>query len=137
MFEKVRYRPGRYQVLTGEQEILLKQTLAYVFKYFGYDIDIDPEDLKYKECFIASTSTTQLDESQLAPISLANMITKASTSGKSTTSSKRRGFFRKHIEEDSPPHDSRRMLQIQTQSSQERYYPVITPSQKFYEVFGH
>lgn len=139
--QSVKYRPGRYQVLTAEQEIVLKQTWAYILKYLGYEINIDDEDLKYKECFIASTTTEIRDVSQLAPLPLTSVMTKVSQNSKVSTK-KRGGLFRgkKQVEVtsvDSPSPDSRRMRQIQTQSSQERYYPVATPSQQFYDLYGH
>ncbi|RLV89954.1 Phosphatidylinositol transfer protein CSR1 [Spathaspora sp. JA1] len=145
-----KYRPSRIQTLTAEQEIILKQVWAYIFKYLGYPLDISNSDITYKESFIASTSTQHFDDSQtIAPLVRVN--TRASVTSKNTTTSNRRSLWSgntKKGKEDnkstmggnagsSLPYDSKRMVQIQTQSSLERYVPVDVASDEFYYILAH
>ncbi|EGW32214.1 uncharacterized protein SPAPADRAFT_50787 [Spathaspora passalidarum NRRL Y-27907] len=149
-----KYRPARIQTLTADQEIVLKQVWAYFFKYFGYPLDIDKSDLPFKECFIASTSTQHFDESHtLHPLIYVPTRTAASITSRKTTGStrSRRSMFsgrrrRKSesfsVEGVKPPrsrlpHNSKRMVQIQTQSSFERYVPVDVASDEFYYTYAH
>lgn len=53
--KQVIYRPGRIQAQNAEQEILFKQFWAYLLRYFGYYLEIDNQDLRYKQSFIASS----------------------------------------------------------------------------------
>ncbi|KAG7666391.1 uncharacterized protein J8A68_000065, partial [[Candida] subhashii] len=142
--EKVIYRPGRIQTLTAEQEIILKRTWAYIMKYTGYHLDIDNEDLPYNECFVASTSTQRYGYSNSGPIPLRRTASRTSfTSSKAaqSTMSRRRSLFGSKREtpttNEGPRPDSRRLRQIQTQSSKERYYPIEIPSQVVYDIYGH
>ncbi|ODV77340.1 CRAL/TRIO domain-containing protein [Suhomyces tanzawaensis NRRL Y-17324] len=148
--EPVNWRPGRIQSLTGEQEVTLKQTWAYLLKYWGYDVAIADEDLAFKECFIASLSTSARDGSEngagtngLARTTTRGSINSAHTNKTSTStllSKKRRGLFGGSKKAPAavvaaPPPDSKRMKQIQTSSSFERYSRVEEPSEKVYAAF--
>lgn len=150
--ENVKYRLQRIQTLNGDQEITLKQVWAYFLKYYGYPIDISDQDLAYKQCFIASTSTANFDESLAIPtLGLTKTNTRGSiNSSTSTTSKKRRGLFGSKKSSASamnssvsnqltgtPPSNSKRMLQIQSQSSSERYTPVDRPGELFYAIYAH
>lgn len=149
----VKYRLQRIQTLNGDQEIILKQVWAYMLKNFGYPVDINSQDLPYKQCYVASTSTANFDESQaITTAGLAKTNTRGSiNSSKSSASKKKLGLFGSKkssnasvsnaggagAAKDSPPANSKRMHQIQTQSSQERYQPVDVPSEVYYAIYAH
>ncbi|KAI5905688.1 Phosphatidylinositol transfer protein CSR1 [Candida parapsilosis] len=149
----VKYRLQRIQTLNGEQEVILKQVWAYLLKGFGYPVDINSQDLPYKQCYVASTSTANFDESQaIATVGLAKTNTRGSiNSSKSSASKKKLGLFGSKkssnasvsnaggagASKDSPPANSKRMHQIQTRSSQERYHPVDIPSETYYAIYAH
>ncbi|KAL6450024.1 CSR1 Phosphatidylinositol transfer protein CSR1 [Candida maltosa Xu316] len=149
--DNVKYRLQRIQTLNGEQEIVLKQVWAYLLKFYGYPVNIDDSDLPYKQCFIASTSTANFDETQAIPtLGLTKTNTRGSiNSSTSTTSKKKKGLFGSKkssasamntsasISSSSPPPNSKRMHQIQTQSSSERYVPVDAPGDEYYSIFAH
>lgn len=68
----VHYKPGRIQSLSSEQEIVLKQSWAALLKYWGYDVDISPQDIHSKNAFVPSsvtqllkTSTTNISETSV------------------------------------------------------------------------
>lgn len=140
----VAYRPGRIQSLSGNQEIVLKQTWAHYLKYLGYPLDFPDEDLIYKECYVASTSTAESEDpgfTQLTRTATRNSINSAvshKTSG--TSMSKKRGLFGKKaapvVAPAAPPPNSKRMNTIQSGSSFNKYVPVEVPSDEFYQVYG-
>ncbi|KAI3403106.1 CSR1 [Candida oxycetoniae] len=150
--DNVKYRLQRIQTLNGEQEIILKQFWAYFLKYLGYEININAQDIAYKQCFVASTSTANFDESQaISTNALSKSNTRGSiSSGKSSASKKKMGLFGSKkssasvansgsvgTAQGSPPANSKRMMQIQTQSSAERYSPVDVPTLEMYEIYAH
>ncbi|KHC58461.1 hypothetical protein MGE_04798 [Candida albicans P75010] len=150
--ENVKYRLQRIQTLNGDQEIVLKQVWAYYLKFFGYPVDISDSDLAYKQCFVASTSTADFDESQAIPTAgLSKTNTRGSiNSTQSNASKKKRGLFGSKkstasalnnggtgTAQGSPPANSKRMIQIQTQSSSERYVPVDIASDEYYAIYAH
>ncbi|RCK66642.1 Phosphatidylinositol transfer protein CSR1 [Candida viswanathii] len=150
--ENVKYRLQRIQTLNGEQEVTLKQVWAYCLKFYGYPVDISDQDVAYKQCFVASTSTANFDESQAIPtLGLTKTNTRGSiNSSTSTASKKKRGLFGSKKSTASamnasvsnqatgtPPANSKRMMQIQSQSSSERYIPVDKPGHEYYAIFAH
>ncbi|KAI5956989.1 CSR1 [Candida jiufengensis] len=151
--DNVKYRLQRIQTLNGDQEIVLKQVWAYMLKYFGYELNINNQDIQYRQCFIPSTSTAHFDESHALPTGgLSKSNTRGSiNSTKSSASKKKMGLFGSKKASSSastanqatgsangsPPANSKRMNQIQTQSSSERYIPVDIPSEVIYSVYAH
>lgn len=145
----VEYRPGRIQSINADQEIVLKQTYAYLLKYFGYDLNISKDDIPYQECFISSTRTNELSDAGYGALNYglvrtstqksttsSHMSHKTGATNYSTLSKKKKGGLlgggggkkaagaeandvRKHA-----PSDSKRMQFIQTQSSFEKYRDV-------------
>lgn len=141
----VDYRPGRIQSINAEQEVILKQFYAYMFKYLGYELDFDNDDLAYKECYISSTRTQELSDSGFASLNYGLFRTttkdsttsshvshKTSASSYSTLSKKKkaggilkRGSKAKNEPEVvQAPESSRRLKFIQSQSSFEQYKPI-------------
>lgn len=139
--KNVKYRPGRIQLLTPDQEIALKQTYAYLLKYWGYRLLIPDEDVAFAECFIASSILAPAATNALARTSTRNSVVSASTSRKTgaTGATKRLGLFGrgKPAPPVGPSPNSRRMKQIQTQSSQDRYVPVDQASEDVRYVYSH
>lgn len=137
--KQVSYRPGRIQTINAEQEVILKQVWANMLKYWGYSVDISDEDLAFKESFVASTTTTAFGErsrGQEGSNGLERVSTKGSIGSGSTDTSKKKGLFlRKTAEPAKPPATSKRMKQIQTESSSERYVPVEQPSEEYKYIF--
>lgn len=137
----VEYRPGRIQSINADQEIVLKQCYAYLLKYFGYNIDIDDEDIPYKECFVSSTRTTELSEAGFGALNygLVKTGTRDSTASSNmshktgasySSSKKKKGFLKKSNDKSGgdsadvelhAPDNSKRMKIMQTQSSFEKY----------------
>jgi hypothetical protein len=138
------YRPGRIQTLSGVQEIILKQAWAHYFKYLGYPLDFPDEDLAYRECFVASTSTSEAEDPafpNLTRTATRNSINSSVSHKTSSTSfSKKKGLFGKKapvlVALPTPPPDSKRMHLIESGSSFNRYEPVTEPSEQFYQVFA-
>lgn len=136
----VKYKPGRIQTLEPEQEVVLKQTWAYLLKYWGYDLAIPNEDLPFKESFVPSSfSNGQV----LSASALARSTTRSSVTSLKTTSSikKKGGLFgskskQSHIAP-TPPENSKRMKQIQSQSSLNKYEPVTRASESTRSIFLH
>ncbi|CAK9439990.1 uncharacterized protein LODBEIA_P40900 [Lodderomyces beijingensis] len=148
--ENIKYRLARIQTLTGDQEVVLKQVWAYLLKYLGYPIDISDQDLAYRQCFVASTSTAHFDESQgITNNALGKSNTRGSLNSQQSTASKKKGLFGSKkssasvsnsnvgTASDSPPANSKRMMQIQSHSSAEKYQPVEVPSEIFYSIYAH
>lgn len=52
---EVEYRPGRIQLLNGDQEIALKQFWAALLKFWGYPVLINEDDISIPEAFVASS----------------------------------------------------------------------------------
>ncbi|KAK6464603.1 hypothetical protein DFJ63DRAFT_311904 [Scheffersomyces coipomensis] len=134
------YRPARIQTINAEQEIILKQVWANMLKYYDYPIDISNEDLQYGECFIPSTSTVGFeDKSSFHELTRTTTRNSVNSSSSKKTSRSSRGLFggKKETKETilSAPVDSKRMHQIQTQSSFEKYRPVTEVNPKFEAVF--
>ena len=62
-------------------------------KFYGYPIDISDQDLAYKQCFVASTSTANFDESQAIPtLGLSKTNTRGSINSTTSTASKEERF---------------------------------------------
>ena len=129
----VTYRPGRIQTLTADEEVVFKQIWADVLTFCGVELNFDVSDLRYKDCFVASsTSIANTDASGLSRTATRNSLQSA-TSGKTASSKKKKGFFggggsSSAAKEDlKPPPDSRRMREIQTKSSSEVYDPTDSP----------
>lgn len=138
------YRPGRIQTLSGNQEIVLKQAWAHYFKYFGYPLDFPDEDLVFKECFVASTSTAEAEDPAFSNLTRtgtrSSINSSASHKTSSTSLSKRKGLFGKKaavlVAAPTPPPDSKRVHLIESGSSFNRYEAVTEPSELFYQVYG-
>lgn len=136
-------RSGRIQTLAPEQEVVLKQTWAYLLKYWGYPLAINAEDLAFRECFIPSTISDQaLGASTLNRTSTRNSTNSNATyTMASTTSTKKKGGFftskRKSSAPATPPANSKRMKEILTRSSLNNYEPVITASDTIRSIFLH
>lgn len=137
----VQYRPGRIQVLTPEQEVALKQTYAYLLKYWGYKLQIPDEDIGFAECYIPSSILSAADSTSLARTTTRNSMVSASTSRKTgaTHATKKRGLFGrgKAATPVGPSANSRRMRQIQTQSSHNKYVPVDLASDDVRYVYSN
>lgn len=140
---QVKSRPGRIQTLAPEQEVVLKQTWAYLLKYWGYPIAINAEDLAFRECFIPSTMSSDqaLIASTLNRTSTRNSTNSNSTCMTGSTSTKKKGGFfsskRKSSAPATPPANSKRMREIQTQSSLNNYEPITTASDTIRSIFLH
>lgn len=135
------FRPGRIQSMNAEQEVVLKQVWAYLLKYWGYEVDISSEDIKFKESFVPSSSTVEYAE-RTGGVGLLNGLVKTNTRGSVNSNSshngggKKRGFFeRKHAPEPLLPKTSKRTRQIESQSLNERYFPVNEPSDEYKYVY--
>jgi len=139
----VDFRPGRIQSINADQEIILKQVMAYLLKFYGYEVDIPDDEIMYKECFVSSTRTTELTEAGFGSLNYGLVKTgtrdsttsshishKTSASSYSTLSKKKKsGFLRKGAADKTAaaetelhaPDTSQRMKVMQTQSSFEKY----------------
>ncbi|CUM55174.1 unnamed protein product [Debaryomyces tyrocola] len=136
-YDNVKYRPGRIQTINAEQEIVLKQVWAHYLKYFGYEVNISSEDIKFKESFIPSTTTIEYGEGT-GDLGFSNGLVKTNTRGSLSSnaslksSTKKKGFFQKgHTELPKVPANSKRMRDIETQNTTERYTPVTDASEEF------
>lgn len=137
-----KYQPGRIQTITSEQEVVLKQVWAYMLKYWGYDVNIGPSDIGFKESYVPSSSSVersmkghQLRKTNTKDSTLVPSVVDV-TSSKSVTS-KKKGFFGRsqvHVEK-APPSDSRRLHAIQTKSSSEKFVPVEQPSERMRYIY--
>ncbi|EGV62764.1 phosphatidylinositol transfer protein csr1 [Yamadazyma tenuis] len=134
-------KPGRIQSINADQEIVLKQVWAYIFRFFGYQLEIDDEDLAYKECFVSSTRCTQLTDSGFGGLNYGLVRTgtkdsttsshishKTSASTYSTLNKKKKSGILKRggnkkieVQEVRAPATSKRMKYIQSNSSFEKY----------------
>lgn len=137
--KNVTYRPGRLQSLTADEEVILKQIWANFLKCWGYDLDIAVSDIKYKDCFVpSSTSTASTDSNGLSRTATRTSLQSA-TSGKTSASKKKKGGFfgggAAPVEEVHAPADSKRMIDIQTKSSSERFVPSDVPSESVINAF--
>lgn len=52
---------GRIQLLLGEQEVLIKKMWAEVLLAWGYEVNIAPQDLRYKQCYVPLLLTMARD----------------------------------------------------------------------------
>lgn len=136
-YSNVKYRSGRIQTINAEQEVVLKQVWAHYLKYFGYEVNISSEDIKFKESFIPSTTTIEYGEST-GELGFSNGLVKTNTRGSLNSnaslksSTKKKGFFQKgHAETPKIPTGSKRMRDIEAQCSTERYTPVTDTSEEF------
>ena len=136
-YSNVKYRSGRIQTINAEQEIVLKQVWAHYLKYFGYEVNISSEDIKFKESFIPSRTTIEYGEST-GELGFSNGLVKTNTRGSLNSnaslksSTKKKGFFQKgHAEPPKISAGSKRMRHIEAQCSTERYTPVIDASEEF------
>ena len=136
-YSNVKYRPGRIQTINAEQEIVLKQVWAHYLKYFGYELNISNEDIKFKESFVPSTTTIEYGE-RTGELGFSNGLVKTNTRGSINSntslksSTKKKGFFQRGQAE--PPKistNSKRMRDIEAQSATERYTPVTEASEEF------
>lgn len=73
----VDYRPGRVQSLSAQQEIVLKQSWAFLLKYWGYDVSLTSDDIHNEAAFVASSAVGK------APAKSATLL------------KKKKSFFRK------------------------------------------
>ena len=101
--------------------------------------------------FCGFHSTADFDESQAIPTAgLSKTNTRGSiNSTQSNASKKKRGLLDLKstasalnnggtgTAQGSPPANSKRMIQIQTQSSSERYVPVDIASDEYYAIYAH
>lgn len=130
----VKYRPGRIQTLDTDQEIILKQTWAYLLKYWGYEVNIPTDELVFKESFVSSSSP-------LVRIGTHNSTNSNKSSIKTNATSKRKKKFfgRKTTSDtlDGPPSNSIRIKQIQTSSSANLYKPITRASESIRNIFIH
>lgn len=69
---EVKYRKGRIQTLSAEQEIALKQSWAILLKYWGYGVDISAEDIHSANAFVNSSiiQTLSRTETNVSTVSL-------------------------------------------------------------------
>ncbi|CAK7894131.1 phosphatidylinositol transfer protein Csr1p [[Candida] anglica] len=58
-FSSVKYPPNRIQSLDREYEISLKQFWCYILKFWGYELDILDEDIKYRKHFVVSSDVAE------------------------------------------------------------------------------
>lgn len=63
----VEYRPGRVQSLTPEQEVLLKQSWAFLLRYWGYQVNLTIEDIQCKDSFVVSSIVRQSPSKKATP----------------------------------------------------------------------
>lgn len=140
-YDNVQYRPGRIQTINAEQELVLKQVWAHYLKYWGYEVNISSEDIKYKESFVPSTTTVEYGE-RTGELGVSNGLVKTNTRGsinsnaslKSNT--KKKGFFHKGSAEiPKAPADSRRKRDIDANCATERYSPVVDASEQFKYIY--
>ncbi|CAN3359140.1 hypothetical protein DICA1_F11826 [Diutina catenulata] len=133
--KNVNYRPGRIQSLSAEQEPVHKQFWAYFLTYWGYELSIDPSELKYSDCFVASSGLPGGDANGLSRTATRGSM----QSGTTSASKKKKGLFgggggsttgtqSQHVTLNAPA-DSPRMRDIATKSSQERFIPTDVPSE--------
>lgn len=54
---ELQYRPGRVQLLTADQEVVLKQVWAAFLKLWGYPVKMHADDISLAEAFVASSVT--------------------------------------------------------------------------------
>lgn len=135
----ISFRPGRLQSLTADEEIILKQIWAYMLKYCGYDITISSSDIKYKECFVPSSSSVASTDSNGLSRTATRTSLQSATSGKTSASKKKKGGFfgggSSKPEVAHAPADSPRLIEIQTKSSSERYEPSDVPMDSVINAF--
>lgn len=77
---EIKYRPGRIQSLTPDQEIVLKQSWAVLLKYWGYGVEISTADIHSTNAFVASSVTLSLSRSEtnVSSVSLQKLKKKKS-----------------------------------------------------------
>jgi hypothetical protein len=131
----INFRPGRLQSLTAKQEITLKQFWAHLLKYWGYDISISEEDLKYPDCFVASSISTGASDAN----NLARFGTRSSQNTTNSSNTKKKGGFfsaapEKVVELHAPP-DSPRLKEIEQNSSREKFIPTDKPDESVVNNF--
>lgn len=140
-YSNVNYRPGRIQTINAEQELVLKQVWAHYLKYWGYEVNIPSEDIKYKESFVPSTTTIEYGE-RTGEVGVSNGLVKTNTRGsinsnaslKSNT--KKKGLFHKGSAEPAKvPIDSRRRRDIEAGCATERYSPVVDASEQYKYIY--
>lgn len=132
---EVKYRPGRIQSLTPEQEISVKQTWAYLLKYWGYDVKIPIEDLTFRESFIASTpsifSSTPLKRSQTRD-SFAS-----GTSSINHTPKRRSKLFGRKKACATQSVNSKRLKEIQLLGHENSYQKLTAPTDTTRYIYTH
>lgn len=136
--KNIAYRPGRLQSLTADEEVILKQVWANFCKYVGFDVDISSEDIKYKESFIPSSSSVNSTDSNGLSKTATRTSLQSATSGKTSQSKKKKGFFGGGSTEPvelSAPADSPRLHDIQTKSSSEKFIPTDKPSNNIINAY--
>lgn len=123
-FPNVKYGPRRIQTLDPEYEILLKQIWSYFFKFWGYDLDIKDEEVRFKQLYAISSEVIKRHPETIVE------------------EPKRKGGYlwgRLNPVEEAPQSERVKQIKLQKQSSDKNgnYLPITIPDQYWYTYANH